>query len=237
MISLIISVYNCERFIETALQSVFSQTLPCDNYEIIVVNDGSTDNTMNILDQYQDRIKIINQPNQGLPISANRGILEAKGDYIMRLDADDYFDKEILSLTLGILESSQDYHCVYTDRYEVNFLENTRLEVTVGEDNVFDMLSCGVLFRTETFKRIGMYKNLLFEEYDLMIRFFDYGLRAFYLRQPLYYYVRNGLNMTNQVNYWKDGWKQLVCTWGEEKLKKYVEIQAKIKGVSRFQIA
>jgi len=234
MISIIVAAYNCERYIEKALQSVFSQTLSHKHYEVIVVNDGSTDNTLDILNKYSSKIKLISQLNRGLTAACNRGIEEAKGDYIIRLDADDYFDKELLSATLKILESEPDYHCVYTDRYEINAWDNTSVRVNVGQDNIFDMIGCGILFRREVFDKIGLYRDLLFEEYDLMLRFFDNGLKGYYLPEPLYYYVKHDSSMTSQQNYWQDGWQQLVDIWDKEKLRKYVDMQLKVKGKTRF---
>lgn len=236
MISVIVAAYNCERYIEKALQSVFFQTLSDKYYEVIAVNDGSTDSTLDILNKYRGKIKLISQPNRGLAATCNRGIGEAKGDYVIRLDADDYLDKELLSSTLNILEGMPDYHCVYTDRYEINALDNAKVRVSVGEDNIFDMTGCGVLFRREVFDRIGLYRDLLFEEYDLMLRFFDNSLKSYYLPEPLYYYLKREASMTSQQNYWEGGWKQLVDIWGKEKLKKYIDIQIKVKGISRFPV-
>ncbi|TRZ53485.1 MAG: glycosyltransferase [Dehalococcoidia bacterium] len=234
MISVIVAAYNCEQYIEKALQSVFSQTLSHKHYEVIVVNDGSTDNTLDILNKYSSKIKLISQPNNGLAAACNRGIGEAKGDYVIRLDADDYLDKRLLSSTLKILESVPDHHCVYTDRYEINESDNTKVRVSVGQDNIFDMTGCGILFRREVFDKIGLYRDLLFEEYDLMLRFYDNGLQGYYLQEPLYYYLKHESGMTSQPNYWENGWQQLADIWGKEKLKKYTDIQLKAKGKSRF---
>ena len=234
MISVIIAAYNCEQYIEKALQSVFSQTVPDRHYEVIAVNDGSTDNTLDILNKHTGKIRLISQPNKGLAAACNRVIKEAKGDYIIRLDADDYFDRELLSATLKILEGEPDYHCVYTDRYEINAPDNAKVRVNVGQDNVFDVLGCGILFRREVFDKIGLYRDLLFEEYDLMLRFFDNGFKGYYLPEPLYYYLKREAGMTSQPNYWQNGWKQLVDIWGTGKLKKYVDIQLKVKGKTRF---
>jgi glycosyltransferase involved in cell wall biosynthesis len=233
-ISIVMPAYNCENYIEKSLLSIFSQTLPINIYEVIVVNDGSTDGTLEILKEYKNRIRIINQSNKGLAAACNRGIQEAKGGCVMRLDPDDYYDRELLSLTLNILETVPGYHCVYSDRYEVYPMNNTHTEVEVGKDNIFDMTASGILFRKEVFDKIGLYDNLLFEEYDFMIRFFNNGFKAYYLQKPLYYYVKHGSSMTAQSNYWENGWKQLLKKWGKRKLKKWVDIQTKESGTSRF---
>ena len=233
-ISIVVPAYNCEKYIENSLRSIFSQTLPKGNYEVIVVNDGSIDGTLDILNKYRGRIKLINQLNKGLASACNRGIQESKGDYIMRLDPDDYYDRKLLSLTLNVLESMPEYHCVYTDRYEIDLLNNTQVEVSISKDNIFDMVACGILFRREVFDKIGLYNDLLFEEYDFMIRFFNNGFKGYYLQKPLYYYVKHGSSMTKQKNYWKNGWKQLLEKWGKRELKRWIDVQLKEKGTSRF---
>lgn len=88
--SVVIPVYNIERYIKTCLDSVFAQTL--GNFEIICVDDGSTDNSINIVEQYNDtRLHIIHQKNQGLAAARNTGINHSRGIYIALLDGDDFW--------------------------------------------------------------------------------------------------------------------------------------------------
>jgi len=98
-VSVIIPVYNAENYLEDCLDSVVNQTLK--DIEIICVNDGSTDNSLNILKEYQrkdDRIKIINQENHGAGVARNQGLKVAKGKYLSILDADDFFELNMLEL-------------------------------------------------------------------------------------------------------------------------------------------
>lgn len=88
-VSVIIPVYNGENYITQALDSVISQTY--SNYEIIVVNDGSSDSSNQILELYSSKINYINQDNQGSAAARNKGIESANGDLIAFLDADDFF--------------------------------------------------------------------------------------------------------------------------------------------------
>ena len=90
-ISIIIPVYNVENYLAECLNSVVNQTYR--NIEIIIVNDGSTDNSFSIIQQYQlqdERIKIINQENQGLSAARNAGMKVASGEYLWFVDSDDY---------------------------------------------------------------------------------------------------------------------------------------------------
>lgn len=87
-ISVILPVYNAQAFLRESIDSILEQSFT--NFELIIINDGSTDNSLNIIQSYSDkRIKIIDQKNAGLPISLNRAISVAKGEYIARQDADD----------------------------------------------------------------------------------------------------------------------------------------------------
>ena len=89
-ISVILPVYNCQEYIEKSITSVLNQTF--SDFELIIVNDGSTDNTSEIISQFTDsRVKIINQSNQGPGAARNNALKIAEGDYIMYLDSDDWF--------------------------------------------------------------------------------------------------------------------------------------------------
>lgn len=95
--SIIIPVYNTEKYLKKCLDSVLNQTYK--DYEIIIVNDGSTDNSKDIIEEYQkkyDFIKTINQDNQGLSMARNNGIKKAKGKYFLLLDSDDYLENKLL---------------------------------------------------------------------------------------------------------------------------------------------
>ena len=91
-LSIIIPVYNVEKYVKCAIDSAINQQL--NNYEIIIVNDGSTDNSYNIIKQYKNipNIIIINQKNLGLSAARNAGLKVAKGEYIVYLDSDDYLN-------------------------------------------------------------------------------------------------------------------------------------------------
>lgn len=91
--SIIIPVYNVEKYIKKCLDSVFSQTFK--DFEVIVVNDGTKDKSMDIVNDYN--VKIINQVNQGLSEARNNGVKHAKGDYILFIDSDDYINENLLS--------------------------------------------------------------------------------------------------------------------------------------------
>ena len=95
--SFIVPVYNTSKYLKKCLDSLVKQTFK--DFEIIIVNDGSTDNSSNIISKYQDtyrNIKVINQKNQGLSMARNNGVKEANGEYLIFIDSDDYVEKNLL---------------------------------------------------------------------------------------------------------------------------------------------
>src|SRR5688500_14867542 len=88
-VSCLITTYNYGRYVGEALDSVLAQDYPADRREIIVVDDGSTDDTPQVLARYADRVKIIRQANAGVCAATERGLSETRGELIATLDADD----------------------------------------------------------------------------------------------------------------------------------------------------
>ena len=110
LLSIIIPVYNVEPYIRTCLESIFSQGLTDDTYEIIVVNDGTTDRSMEKISDlihHHNNIITINQENQGLSVARNNGFLQATGEYILFLDSDDFLIDGALPLLLERTMSSK----------------------------------------------------------------------------------------------------------------------------------
>ena len=96
LISIIIPTYNDAPFLARCLDSVFAQTI--NDFEVIVVNDGSTDNTLDILQSYHDRITVIDQANQGRNPARTRGFKESQGDFLIFLDSDIKMRSDMLEL-------------------------------------------------------------------------------------------------------------------------------------------
>ena len=101
-VSVVIPCYNAERYIRECILSVLNQSYAC--IEIIIINDGSTDNSLNEIAKIQDeRVKVINQSNQGASVARNNGLKHATGDYIQFLDADDFLDPHKISNQMQLL--------------------------------------------------------------------------------------------------------------------------------------
>jgi glycosyltransferase involved in cell wall biosynthesis len=104
LVSAIIPNYNYARYVGEAVESALAQTYP--NIEVIVVDDGSTDNSLEVLERYQGRIKLIQQKNSGVCVARNRGVEESTGEYIAFLDADDVWLPEKLSVQMQGFQAS-----------------------------------------------------------------------------------------------------------------------------------
>lgn len=138
LVSVIIPVYNAEKYIQETLKSVYNQTY--QHFEIIIVNDGSKDSTPKLLDKLNDdRITVIHQENKGVSTSRNNGIKQAKGDYIAILDADDVWESECLEKKIAFLDHNLDYDYVYSNSYTGN-ANAEKVEITKVEPdtNILD---------------------------------------------------------------------------------------------------
>ena len=108
LVSIITPLYNCERFIEQTIESVLAQTYP--QWEMIIINDGSTDGGLTIAEEYaraDSRIQVFSQPNGGSAAARNNGIRRAKGRYIALLDADDLWEPVFLEKQLALLDEKK----------------------------------------------------------------------------------------------------------------------------------
>ncbi len=115
MVSVIIPTYNYGHFISNAVDSVLAQTY--SNWECLIIDDGSTDNTADVIKKYlsDPRIKYIKKSNAGLAAARNTGLKAAQGDYIQFLDSDDLIENRKLELSVGYLEKHADVDLVYSD--------------------------------------------------------------------------------------------------------------------------
>lgn len=196
-VSVIVPVFNQEKFIGRCLRSILSQNYPRTSFQIIVVDDGSTDRTPYALELFQDEITLLrNGSNQGLPASLNRAIRATSAPFVVRVDADDYVNSNFLNL-LNLFLSQNPYMDAIACDY---LLVNDREEVISRKSCADEPIACGIMFRTEQLIDIGLYDEsfLLHEERDLRIRFLKkYGIHR--LELPLYRYRRHDTNMTNDT--------------------------------------
>ena len=170
-ISVIVPTFNQEKFLGRCLRSLLDQTLDNKDYEIIVINDGSKDRTNFVTELFSGEIKVIkNKKNKGLPHSINQGILAARGRYIVRVDSDDYVNKEFLNIPYNFLSSNPEMDAVSCDY----FLVDEKEAIIKRENSEKKPVGCGIMFKVEHLLDLGMYDKsfLVHEDKDLRYRFF-----------------------------------------------------------------
>jgi glycosyltransferase involved in cell wall biosynthesis len=124
-ISVVIPTYNSAAYLPAAIDSAFNQTLP--PFEIVVIDDGSIDNTVEVLKPYEVRIRYIFQENKGPAAARNRGIAEANGDLIAFLDSDDVWLPEKLELQVPVLTENPKIGLVHSDFFLLDMKTGTEL--------------------------------------------------------------------------------------------------------------
>jgi glycosyltransferase involved in cell wall biosynthesis len=197
LISVIIPAHNEELYISRAIRSAMDQSIGKDLYEIIVIDDGSTDNTLKILKSFGDQIRLIElKDNLGLPYARNAGIRAALGRYIINLDADDFMHIEMLKVQNLFLSMNNDFDAVATDYFIVDEKER-HIERRNCEEHP---IACGIMFRKERLISIGLYDEsfMLCEDQDLSIRFQE-KFKIIRIPLPLYRYRQHQNNITKDA--------------------------------------
>ena len=219
--TIIICCYNNNKYLKECLLSVVNQKKNLLPYDIIFVDDKSTDGSLEIAKKiffsFKNTKIIENKKNIGLSKSCNKAIKACKTKYFIRVDSDDF----IKSNTLHYFEKKieKNYDCICCNRIEFN--KKTKKKAK-NNRNLFKMISCGVALKTNRVKKIGGYKNLLWEEYDLYIRYLNNNLdNIVNIDQYLYFYRKHKSSMSYKKNWVKRAWKQLEKKYGQKKLKIY----------------
>jgi glycosyltransferase involved in cell wall biosynthesis len=204
-ISVIIPAYNEEKYLGRCIRSLLEQSLNNQEYEIIIINDASSDNTTQVLSHYSDSILLLeNEKNIGLPASLNKGILEAKGQFIVRVDADDYVHSEYLHILSIHLQLNNDLDAVACDYDLVDQRQNLITHVNCSDKPI----GCGIMYRVEQLIDIGFYDAnfRVREDEELSIRF-NKKYSTTRIPIPLYKYHLHDDNITSDselMQYFRD---------------------------------
>lgn len=214
-LSIIIAVYNGEKTIERALNSVLYSSLSKDEYEIIIINDGSTDDTVNIIAPFIDKffnIKLINKENGGQSTARNIGFQEARGKYIFCLDSDDYINSNLLLEELIYAEDND------LDLYPISFVRDE--DGVFKEDHHYPIITtpmsgpefmckytvsgsmCMYFYKTKVIRshNIKLLEGCFQEDEEFLIRFLIYTNKILSRQSKLYYYVIHSESTMNKKN-------------------------------------
>ena len=202
LVSVYLLNYNYAKYIEKSIKSVLNQTFK--NFELIIIDDGSTDNSKKLISKYSEhpKIRIIYQKNKGLISSSNIAIKASLGEFIIRLDADDYFDKNALSILYNEIKKDKNIGIVYPNFYEVD--ENSKIISVVRKDlskskRIKDNPGHGACCLIR--KNFLLSENLYDEKFDrqdgynLWYKFYQ-KYKIQYVELPLFYYRQHKNNLT-----------------------------------------
>lgn len=204
LISIIITCYNNGAYIKECIDSVVNN----DEVEIIIINDGSTDNSLNIIDEYNN-IKVITTNNNGLSIARNRGIDESTGDYILFIDGDDYIDKHSINIIknyindndfdLLLLNTTKYYEFNNTYEKEILSINNEILDIPDLINNKICGRAWRFLYKSELIKNNNLYfqEKLVYEDEEWVPKVIYYAKKIKYLDIPYYFYRKSNNSITS----------------------------------------
>ena len=207
LVSIIITNHNYGKYLARCLRSCLDQSLDKSDYEIIVVDDCSTDNSKLIIKKFlrEKNIKFFfTKKNLGVAAAANLGIKKSKGKYFVRIDSDDYVSKDFCKFLYLYINSNSRLFCVSCNYYLVN--EN---EEKIKEENAnSNPISCGIMYSKSKFLKAGMYNSYFRhrEEEEIRARLGDRYEKE-NLPIPLYRYRMHQTNKTKVADYnklWKN---------------------------------
>lgn len=221
-ISIVIRTYNSAAFVREAIDSALQQTLSRDLFEIVVVDDGSTDSTPDILNSYGTSIRAIKSEHKGATAALNLGLSEARGTYLIALDHDDHFEPDILKEMHEAVKQDPGLDVVYSDYYEVPI--SGPVKIVSVKDNIFNTLLIGILFKKQTIRLLGGYDETLkmFPEYDLIVKLQKAKANFLYIPKPLFTYRRSSRSITGDALKVKEGLREIFERHGMVPIRNYL---------------
>ena len=208
-ISVIIPVFNKEKFLGRCLRSILAQTMAKKDYEVILIDDGSTDRSVRVIKPYLPQIVLLKHDvNKGLPAALNTGIRAARGQFVIRLDADDYAHEEYLNIMALALRMDNKIDAVACDY----ILVDERQEQISNVNCLEHPIGCAIMYRIEHLIDLGLYDEnfIVHEDKDLKLRF-DNKYKLTRIPIPLYRYFLHGENLTSD-NALLDEYSKILAT-------------------------
>lgn len=195
-ISVVVTNYNYDKYITRCLRSLINQEIDKRIYEIIVVDDKSTDDSVSKLKSYVERNEIIlikNKKNLGIGGASRVGVDNSRGKYFVRVDSDDFVQPSFLYILYNFLKFNSDYIGVSCDY----FVTDNNEKIISRKKFANQTIACGLMLRTSYLEQIGSYNQdkKIFEDEDLFNRLNKKNI--FNLPIPLYNYVQHGSSVTH----------------------------------------
>jgi glycosyltransferase involved in cell wall biosynthesis len=197
--SIIITNYNYGNYIERCIRSCLGQKNIKNKFEVIIVDDASTDHSVEILKKYKKEVKcILLEKNCGVAEASNIGIQNAQGRYIVRVDSDDYISENMIMIQSLFLNIRNEFFGVSVDYFEVDKFGNKEIGY---HSAINEPISCGIMYRKDALIKEGLYnpKYRHREEKELRYRLKDKYLIG-NIPIPLYRYRKHGKNKTEKKN-------------------------------------
>ena len=200
-VSIIITNYNYGKYLPRCIRSCLSQEGL--NVEVIVVDDRSTDNSIEALLPFKEHVTLIaNETNMGVAASANAGIRAARSQFIIRVDADDFVNSEMCCYMKRYLDDNHDAFCVSCDYVLVDVYENLIERKYAEKENI----SCGIMYRRDLLLELGGYDpNMRHREEEELRKRLGEFYKIHHLRLPFYRYRMHDHNKTKEPEY--ETWK------------------------------
>ncbi len=233
-ISIIIPAYNAEPYIDKCLNTILNQAFK-GNFEIIIINDGSKDDTLKILNKYAKKykkIKIIDQKNAGQAVARNNALKAALGKYIMFVDVDDYIDETMLDkmYSVAIKENADIVYCDYYEHYKDGdrIVHNYITEDEIKNAILANYAPWGKLYNLDFFKKskLEFMKGKLFEDIAIVPVLAALSKKSIRVPEALYYYNCSNVSSIRKKSYNKkleDVFDSIDITYKNFKDKKLLE--------------
>lgn len=212
LVSVIVPVYNNEKYIKRCINSILAQTY--NNIEVILIDDGSSDKSGLICDEFSskdNRIKVIHQKNQGVSVARNVGIVTSRGEYLVFVDSDDYISKDLVEKCVdSVSDSNEIIMFDYIEDYEIKQVKK-RLNNQYCSD--YESIIKGIMwdkipsypwnkfYKRELWDTIKYPENINFEDLAVMPQIFLKAKNIRYIKEHLYYYnCANNSSITSSIN-------------------------------------
>ncbi len=191
--SIIITNKNYAKFLGRCIRSCLNQSMPRNEYEIIVVDEASTDNSKEVMESFKSEIiPIFLTESSGVAHASNEGIKKARGMYVIRVDSDDFINANTLLIMTEILAWNSDIGFVSCDHFRVD--EDGEKLGRIELNNIEKLYNqgAGVMFKKTNLEAIGLYDSKLKnrEDYALLVKYYE-TFEGYHIKLPLY---RDGFN-------------------------------------------